>query len=262
LDVHPSDAEPTSAGAGGSIVGAIPARYGSTRLPGKVLLPIAGRPMIEHVWRRASQAEGLARVVVLTDDERIAEAAAGFGADVEMTPADCVSGTDRVAWAARGWRASAVVNIQGDEPLIEPAAIAALARHLRDNPDDPVATLASPAAAGDLENPDVVKVVLDSRGYALYFSRAPIPYPRGEGGGTARRHVGIYGYQRQALLRLAGLAPSPLERCESLEQLRALENGLAIRVLPIERGWWGVDTIEDLQTVDRFLLEQRREGAG
>ncbi len=260
--MHPSETEPASATNGGPIVGAIPARYGSTRLPGKALLPIAGRPMIEHVWRRASQAEGLERVVVLTDDQRIAEAATGFGAEVEMTPADCASGTDRVAWAARGWRAAAVVNIQGDEPLIEPAAIAALARHLRDNPGDPVATLASPAAAGDLENPDVVKVVLDSRGYALYFSRAPIPYPRGDGGAAPRRHVGIYGYQRAALLRLAGLPPTPLERRESLEQLRALENGIAIRVLPVARGWRGVDTIEDLETVDRFLLEQQQAGAG
>lgn len=260
--MHPAPVEPPSPGAADAIIGAIPARYGSTRLPGKVLLPIAGKPMIEHVWRRASEAEELERVVVLTDDERVAEAAAGFGAEVEMTPADCASGTDRVAWAARRWRAAAVVNIQGDEPLIEPAAIAALARHLRDAPDDPVATLAAPAAEGDLDNPEVVKVVVDARGYALYFSRAPIPYPRRADGARARRHVGIYGYQREALLRLAGLEPTPLERGESLEQLRALEHGIAIRVLDVERGWWGVDTIEDLQTVDRFLLEQLRAGTG
>ena len=225
-------------------------------------MPIAGRPMIEHVWRRASQAEGLERVVVLTDDQRIAEAAAKFGADCEMTPGDCASGTDRVAWAARSWQAAAVVNIQGDEPLIEPAAITALATHLRDHPRDPVATLAAPAADGDLENPDVVKVVVDSRGYALYFSRSPIPYPRGEGGAAPLCHIGIYGYQREALLRLAGLPPTPLERSESLEQLRALENGIPIRVLPVERTWWGVDTIEDLRAVDRFLLEQLRAGTG
>ena len=261
--MHPTETEPGQRRAdAGPVVGAIPARYGSTRLPGKVLLPIAGKPMIEHVWRRASRAEELERVVVLTDDERIAEAAAGFGAEVEMTPADCASGTDRVAWAARGWQAAAVVNIQGDEPLIEPAAIGALARHLRDHPGDAVATLAAPAAAGDLENPDVVKVVVDADGYALYFSRAPIPFPRNPGGAAAQRHVGIYGYQREALLRLAGMPPTPLERSESLEQLRALENGVPIRVLPIERAWWGVDTIEDLQTVDRFLLEQLQAGSG
>ena len=260
--MHPSEIEPELRPAAGPIVGAIPARYGSTRLPGKVLMSIAGKPMIEHVWRRASQADGLERVVVLTDDPRIADAAAAFGADCEMTPGECASGTDRVAWAARSWQAAAVVNIQGDEPLIEPAAITALAEHLRDHPRDQVATMAAPAADGDLENPDVVKVVVDSRGYALYFSRAPIPYPRGPGGATARRHVGIYGYQREALLRLAALEPTPLERSESLEQLRALENNIPIRVLPVERAWWGVDTIEDLQTVDRFLLEQLQAGSG
>ena len=125
-----------------------------------------------------------------------------------------------------------------------------------------MATLAAPAEEGDLDNPDVVKVVTDARGYALYFSRAPIPYPRGEGGAAARRHVGIYGYQREALLRLAGLPPTPLERSESLEQLRALENGIGIRVLPVERAWWGVDTIEDLQAVDRFLLDRPQAGSG
>ena len=260
--MHPSDSEPGRRTTRGAIIGAIPARYGSTRLPGKVLMKIAGRPMLEHVWRRASQAAELERVVVLTDDERIAEAAAAFGAACEMTPEDCASGTDRVAWAARGWRAAAVVNIQGDEPLIEPAAIDALAAHLRDHPSDPVATLAAPAAEGDLDNPDVVKVVTDASGRALYFSRAPIPYPRGTGGAAPRRHVGIYGYQREALLRLAELPPTPLELSESLEQLRALENGIPIRVLSVARGWWGVDTIEDLQTVDRFLLEQRQAGTG
>ena len=262
LDVHPPEAEPESRPAAATIIGAIPARYGSTRLPGKVLMPIAGRPMIEHVWRRASRAAGLERVVVLTDDRRIAEAAAGFGADCEMTPDDCASGTDRVAWAARSWQAAAVINIQGDEPLIEPAAIAALAEHLRAHPQDPVATLAAPAGPGDLENPDVVKVVVDARGYALYFSRAPIPYPRGAGGAAPRCHVGIYGYQREALLRLAALPPTPLERSESLEQLRALENGIPIRVLPVERGWSGVDTIEDLQAADRLVLERNRAGTG
>ena len=260
--MHPTETESPPPAAAATIVAAIPARYGSTRLPGKLLMPIAGKPMIEHVWRRASRAEGLERVVILTDDERIAEAAALFGGDCEMTPADCASGTDRVAWAARSWRAEAVINIRGDEPLIEPAAITALARHLSAHPDDPVATLAAPSAEGDRESPDVVKVVVDARGYALYFSRAPIPYPRGTGGARPMSHVGIYGYQREALLRLAALAPTPLELSESLEQLRALENGIAIRVLPVERGWWGVDTIEDLEAADRLVLERVRAGTG
>lgn len=237
-------------------MGAIPARYGSTRLPGKPLLPIAGRPMIEHVYTRVAQARGLDRVVVLTDDERIARVVEGFGGEWEMTPADCASGTDRIAWAARGWKASAVINIQGDEPLIDPDEISAIAGHLAAHPDDPVVTLASPATEEEMANPNAVKVVLARDGAALYFSRSAIPYPRQEGGAAPLKHVGIYGYQRAALLRLAGLAPTPLERSESLEQLRALENGIAIRVLIVGRGSLGVDTAEDLARVEKALTER------
>jgi 3-deoxy-manno-octulosonate cytidylyltransferase (CMP-KDO synthetase) len=234
-------------------VGAIPARYGSSRLPGKPLLPIAGRPMIEHVYRRVAEARGLDRVVVLTDDERIAEAVEAFGGAWEMTPADCASGTDRIAHAARAWEAAAVVNVQGDEPLIDPGAVSRLAEHLKAHPEDPMVTLAAPAEPGDAGNPNAVKVVLDREGYALYFSRSPIPYPRQEGGAAPLKHLGIYGYRREALLRLAGLAPSPLERSESLEQLRALENGIRIRVLRVERASPGVDTREDAERVERLL---------
>ncbi|HEX4494398.1 MAG TPA: 3-deoxy-manno-octulosonate cytidylyltransferase [Thermoanaerobaculia bacterium] len=237
-------------------MGAIPARYGSTRLPGKPLLPIAGKPMIEHVYARVAQARGLDRVVVLTDDERIARVVEGFGGEWEMTPADCASGTDRIAWAARGWKAGAVINIQGDEPLIDPDEISAIAGHLAAHPDDPVVTLASPATAEEMANPNAVKVVLARDGAALYFSRSAIPYPRQEGGAAPLKHVGIYGYQRAALLRLAGLAPTPLERSESLEQLRALENGIAIRVLIVGRGSLGVDTAEDLARVEKALTER------
>jgi 3-deoxy-manno-octulosonate cytidylyltransferase (CMP-KDO synthetase) len=255
--VHPSGVpEPNSPR---SIVGAIPARYGSSRLPGKPLLPLAGRPMIEHVYARASQARGLDRVVVLTDDERIARAVEAFGGHCEMTPADCASGTDRIAAAVRaGGRladAAAVVNIQGDEPLIDPEAVSRIALHLRDHPGDPVVTLAAAAQPEEMGNPNAVKVVLDLAGYALYFSRAGIPWPRQEGGFRPLKHLGIYGYQRAALLRLAGLPPTPLERSESLEQLRALENGIAIRVLLAERGSPGVDTREDLERVERLLGE-------
>ncbi len=237
-------------------MGAIPARYGSTRLPGKPLLPIAGRPMIEHVYTRVARARGLDRVVVLTDDERIAEAVQRFGGECEMTPADCASGTDRIAWAARRWDASAVINIQGDEPLIDPEEISRIAEHLAGHPQDPVVTLATPAAPEELGNPNAVKVVLARDGAALYFSRAPIPYPRNEGGFAPLKHLGIYGYQRDALLRLAALPPSPLERGESLEQLRALENGMGIRVLIVERASIGVDTAEDLERVERILTER------
>ncbi len=212
--------------------------------------------MIEHVYERAQRAEGLAGVVVLTDDERVAEAVEGFGGTVEMTPADCASGTDRIAWAARNWRAQAVVNIQGDEPMIEPEAIARVARHLAAHPDDAMVTLAAPASDEDLANPNAVKVVTGLDGRALYFSRAPIPFRRdgAVGAARARRHIGIYGYQRETLLRLATLEPTPLERVESLEQLRALENGVEIRVLEIESGWPGVDTMDDLETVEALLV--------
>ena len=237
-------------------MGAIPARYGSTRLPGKPLLPIAGRPMIEHVYTRVAQARGLDRVVVLTDDERIARAVEAFGGEWEMTPADCASGTDRIAWAARHWNAAAVINIQGDEPLIDPEEVSRIAEHLAANPEDPVVTLATPAAPEEMANPNAVKVVLARDGSALYFSRSAIPYPRGDGGAAPLKHVGIYGYQRDALLRLAGLAPAPLERSESLEQLRALENGIPIRVLIVDRASIGVDTAEDLERVEKILTER------
>lgn len=237
-------------------MGAIPARYGSTRLPGKPLLPIAGRPMIEHVYSRVASARGLDRVVVLTDDERIARAVESFGGEVEMTPADCASGTDRIAWAARRWDARAVINIQGDEPLIDPEEISRIAGHLAAHPQDPVVTLATPASPEEMGNPNAVKVVLALDGAALYFSRAPIPYPRNEGGFAPLKHLGIYGYQREALLRLAALPPSPLERGESLEQLRALENGMGIRVLIVDRASIGVDTAEDLARVEKILMER------
>jgi 3-deoxy-manno-octulosonate cytidylyltransferase (CMP-KDO synthetase) len=245
-----------------SIVGAIPARYGSTRLPGKPLLPIAGRPMIEHVYRRVEKARGLSRVVVLTDDERIARVVADFGGEVEMTPADCASGTDRIAHAARGWpAATGVVNIQGDEPLIDPEAVSAIAEHLAAHPGDPMVTLATPLAAGDghdLASPHVVKVVVGRSGHALYFSRCAIPYARQEGGATPLRHLGIYGYQRAALLELAALPPTPLERSEALEQLRALEHGIAIRVLTAGGSPPGVDTREDLERIERLLAPEVR----
>ncbi len=241
-----------------AIIGAIPARYASVRLPGKPLRMLAGRPLIEHVYRRSREAPSLSRVVVLTDDERVAAAVAGFGGECEMTPADCASGTDRIAYAARDWEASAIVNIQGDEPLIDPAAIETVARRLRQDPAESMVTLAAPISDQDFADPNVVKVVRDRRGYALYFSRAAIPYPRREGSAErsfANRlaHVGIYGYRKDVLLRLAELEPTPLERSESLEQLRALENGIPIRVLEVASSEPGVDTPEDLARAEAVL---------
>ena len=243
------------------IVGAIPARYGSQRLPGKALHPLAGKPMVEHVYRRAARARGLDRVVILTDDERIARAVEFFGGEVEMTPAECASGTDRIAWAARNWDCSAVINIQGDEPLIDPEGIGRVASHLRSHPDDPIVTLAADALPGDLDSPSVVKVVLDREGYALYFSRAPIPFPRLPGGASPLRHLGIYGYQKTALLELAALPQTPLEKSESLEQLRALENRLSIKVLTGAKPSWGVDTPEDAAEVDARIRQEMAEAA-
>ncbi len=251
--MHPSSTPATT------VIGAIPARYGSTRMVGKPLRPLAGRPLIEYVYERASRASSLSRVVVLTDDERIAAAVDAFGGDAEMTPVECASGTDRIAWAARRWEEGAVVNIQGDEPLIDPEAIDRIARHLIEAPDDPMVTLAAPAAADEAADPNVVKVVTDAGGKALYFSRASIPYPRQPEQSRPLKHIGIYGYQRQALLRLAALEPSPLERAESLEQLRALENGIDIRVLTTSHSWLGVDTMEDLEKVEELLQKMKAD---
>lgn len=272
--VHPSatlpapapTAAPAEIARATGVVAAIPARWGSTRLPGKPLRLLAGRPLIEHVVRRAEAASGLDGVVVLTDDERVAAAVEAFGGRCQLTPADCASGTDRIAWAARGWRAAAVVNVQGDEPLIDPEAIGRVARHLTARPGDPIVTCAAPATAEELADPNAVKVVLGAGGQALYFSRAAIPYPRrppgdrpaGAGSAAARplKHLGIYGYQRRALLALAALAPTPLETAEALEQLRALEHGIPIRVLEVERAAPGVDTAEDLARVEALLAEE------
>lgn len=255
--MHPyetSDSRPP--GEGRVVVAAIPARLASTRLPEKPLAMLCGKPMIEHVYRRVAQAEGLGRVVVLTDDRKIADVVCDFGGECEMTPETCASGSDRIAWAARSWPGvDAVVNVQGDEPLIDPGTVTLLVRHLSEYPDDPIATLAAPADEQAFENPEVVKVVTDARGYALYFSRAAIPFRRRQAV-QPLHHVGIYGYQRSALLELAALPQSPLEETESLEQLRALENGLSIRVLKVSAAPPSVDTEEDLAAVEARMREE------
>ncbi len=210
---------------------------------------IGDRPMIERVYEQVKRARGLDRVVVLTDDERIFDAVRNFGGEAEMTPANCPSGTDRIAFAARAWTADGVVNIQGDEPLIDPGAIEAIADHLRQAADASVVTLAAPARQEELDDPNAVKVVRDRAGNALYFSRARIPHHRDPDAVTAPtvlKHLGIYGYRRDTLLRLAALEPTPLERSEALEQLRALENGIPIHVLTATDAEPGVDTAEDL----------------
>ncbi|MEK6711608.1 MAG: 3-deoxy-manno-octulosonate cytidylyltransferase [Nitrospinota bacterium] len=242
----------------------IPARWASARFPGKPLALLAGRPMIEHVYRRALRAKTVSRVVVATDDERVARAVRAFGGEARMTLPSHPSGTDRVAEVARGEGAQVVVNVQGDEPLLGPEDIdAAVQPLLGVNPPE-MSTLAVPLAGPeDFLDPNVVKVVVGKAGDALYFSRAPIPHPRGPlGAGPASapglrgswaglrprplKHLGFYAYRREYLLRLASLPPTPLELAERLEQLRALEDGARIRVVVIGRDSVGVDVPGDL----------------
>jgi len=236
----------------------IPARYGSTRLPGKPLARIDGRPLIWYVWEKATRARTVRRVVVATDDERIASAVRGFGGEALLTSPDCASGTDRVAEAARGLSEEIVVNLQGDEPMMDPSVIDAVAGPLA---ADPALLMTTAAVVLDdpaqYESPQVVKVVVDARGDALYFSRAPVPRYRDTPRGPYRKHLGIYGYRRDFLLRLGDLPPSPLERAEKLEQLRVLENGFRIRVVDVEHDPVGVDTPEDLEAVRERLCGRR-----
>ncbi len=264
MSAHPASAvraqptEPVSRSPAPRIVAAIPARYGSQRLPGKALREIAGKPLIQHVFERVSRARGLSRVVVLTDDERIADVVRSLGGDVEMTPPECQSGTDRIAWAARSWKDAAecaVINIQGDEPLIAIDGIERVARHLATHPDDEMVTLSTALEPDEVDDPARVKVVTDRAGFALYFSRSRVPYPLHPGFSSAKLHVGLYGYRADVLMRLASLEQSPLERTESLEQLRALENGIRIRVLETDHRAFGVDTEADLAKAEAMLTE-------
>jgi 3-deoxy-manno-octulosonate cytidylyltransferase (CMP-KDO synthetase) len=249
----------------------IPARFASTRLPGKVLAPVGGRPMIEHVHRLAVLS-GAHEVVVATDDERVRAVCSAFGAAVELTSPDHPSGTDRIAEVARlrHWDDdSIVVNVQADEPLLPPALIDQAAALLAGDPAADLATLCTPITAiDDYLDPDVVKVVTRADGRALYFSRAPIPWNRdGAVAGLAsqqdwqgsRRHIGIYAYRIGALRRLAASGPTPLEQIERLEQLRALQSGLAIAVAEaIEAPGPGVDNAADLAKVERLFATARR----
>ncbi|MBZ5631891.1 MAG: 3-deoxy-manno-octulosonate cytidylyltransferase [Acidobacteriia bacterium] len=234
------------------ILGVIPARYSSSRFPGKALISIAGKTMLQHVWERTCQARYLTDVVIATDDERIRAAAEDFRARVVMTRADHASGTDRVAEAASASQAQIIVNVQGDEPMIDPAAIDAAILGLLD--DDmgavPMGTIKKRIErATDIQDPNVVKVVTDGQGNALYFSRSPIPYARDGEQPVYFKHIGLYVYRRDFLLSYPDLPVGPLERAERLEQLRALENGFKIRVVETEYESLGVDTPEDWKQV-------------
>jgi len=249
-----------------AIVAIIPARFGSTRLPGKPLSDIHGKTMIERVWERARAASLPERVLVATDDERIAAAVRRFGGEAVMTSSAHATGTDRLAEAAGALDADIVVNVQGDEPMLDPAGIDAAVRPLVEDPQLPVGTLSLPLVDVDeMLSPSVVKVVTDAAGDALYFSRSPIPHVRTGGGtreaaaaalarGLARKHVGLYAFRRAALLRFAGWPRAPLEEAEGLEQLRALHHGMRIRVVAMEgAAGVAVDTAEDLERVRALL---------
>lgn len=235
------------------VLGVIPARLASTRFPAKALAPLDGKPILQHVWERASQARYLRNLLIATDDDTIATVARKFGAQVRMTSPDHPSGTDRVAEAASAYSHPVVVNIQGDEPLIDPAAIDAAVLALLENDDALMGTLAKRIHdAAEITNPNVVKVVMGLDGRALYFSRSPIPYDRG-GGAVYYKHIGLYTYRREFLLDYPQLPVGPLEQVEKLEQLRALENGYRIQVAETEYESLGVDTPEDLAKVEQLF---------
>jgi 3-deoxy-manno-octulosonate cytidylyltransferase (CMP-KDO synthetase) len=240
----------------------IPTRYASTRFPGKPLADLNGKPMIQWVCEGAARCSLVDKVLVATDDTRIADAVAAFGGTPVMTRADHPTGTDRLAEVAAGLDSELIVNVQGDEPLIDPAMIEAAVRPLLADPTIPMGTLKTPLTSlEEFHNPNVVKVVTDRRGFALYFSRAPIPHPRDFNDALETRwrelatakHVGLYVYRRDFLLAFPTLAPTPLEEQEKLEQLRALEHGHRIFVAETAMGTQGVDTPEDLERVRRLL---------
>jgi len=238
------------------ILGVIPARFASTRFPGKVLAQISSKTMLQHVYERCAQARYLTSTTIATDDDRVYSVAKGFGARVRMTRSDHRSGSDRVAEVASAETAEMVVNIQGDEPLIDPAAIDAAILPLVHDSEIVMGTLKKRIEdAREITDPNVVKVVTDRRGDAIYFSRCPIPYAGKTcvPGSSYFKHVGLYVYRRDFLLQYSALPVGPLEQAERLEQLRALENGYRIRVVETEYESLGVDTPEDLERVSRLF---------
>lgn len=241
------------------VLAVIPARYGSTRFPGKMIVPLGDKPLVYHTCERAFEAELVSEVVVATDDQRVVDALADYDVNVVMTRLDHASGTDRVAEVAEKSSAEIIVNIQGDEPLINPRTIDDAIRSVLDQPDVSMGTvrklLTDPA---DIENPNNVKVVCDERGRALYFSRYPIPFIRDEAdrqsaSRTHWHHYGLYVYRRDFLLKYSSLPQTPLEQLEKLEQLRVLENGFPIAVVETEHECLGVDTPKDLKRVEAML---------
>jgi 3-deoxy-manno-octulosonate cytidylyltransferase (CMP-KDO synthetase) len=240
-------------------IGIIPARWNSTRFPGKPLHLIAGKPLLSMAWEQSRLAKKLDSVIIATDDMRIAEAAFDWGAEVALTSAKHRSGTDRVAEVARKAKDFAYIfNIQGDEPLVDPRLIDKLVEKLRSDPKTGIVTAAHRfESVTEAPSPHQVKVVVDRKGRALYFSRAAIPFPRSFSRIKYLRHQGIYGFRRDVLLQLVKWKPTPLERAESLEQLRALENGVKIHVLVTAKGSPGVDTLQDATALEQKLARAK-----
>jgi 3-deoxy-manno-octulosonate cytidylyltransferase (CMP-KDO synthetase) len=241
------------------IIGVIPARFASTRFPGKPLAAILGRPMIQWVYERALQVPGLERVVVATDDERIAAAVKGFGGEAVMTSGQCASGSDRVWEAVRDMACDIVVNLQGDEPTLDPASVEALLDLMGADPDLELGTLVAPLTLReDFQDPNVVKVALGSAGRCLYFSRSPVPYLRDRAFEAVPiwRHVGIYAFRKKLLEVFAGWPRGTLEAAESLEQLRALERGVLIKAAAVDWPGCAVDRPEDVAAAEAHLIAQ------
>jgi len=241
------------------VIGVIPARYHSTRLEGKPLADIHGRPMIQWVYENVKRARNLNDLRVATDDARIFEAVERFGGKAVLTSGDHTTGTDRIAEVVQNMDVEVVINIQGDEPFITPTMINEVAAPLLEDRDIPMSTLMHEIDEAEFRNPNTVKVVTDALGFALYFSRSPIPYPRNRGEQRALGHIGIYGYRRDFLLKLTEMSPTPLEKTESLEQLRVIENGFRIKVVETTAADYipiSVDTGEDLDRA-RMLLADR-----
>jgi 3-deoxy-manno-octulosonate cytidylyltransferase (CMP-KDO synthetase) len=241
----------------GKVVVVIPARYGSTRLPGKPLVSLNGQSMIQRVYERAKLAQRIHQVIVATDDDRIVQAVTSFGGEARMTRTDHRTGTERVAEVAAHVDGEIFVNVQGDEPLLDPAAVDTAVAALREEPEAEVATVATPIKIpADIMDPNIVKVVLDFDDNALYFSRAPIPWVRDTGSTIQVRHLkhlGLYAFQRAALLEYPTLPQGELERIEQLEQLRWLENGAKIRVAEVAHDAVSVDVPEDIARVEKLL---------
>lgn len=237
------------------VIGVIPARYASSRFEGKALALLGGRPVVQHVYERARQARKLDEVFIATDDARIADAVADFGGQSVMTSSEHDSGTDRIAEAVGELDVDVVVNIQGDEPFISPRAIDQTVEPFESEPDLEMTTLMLPITEESaLRDPNVVKVVVDGQGYALYFSRSLIPHPRRQARRSARQHIGLYAYRKDFLLQFAKLPSGELEQTEALEQLRALENGHRIRVIEAEDySGVSIDTPEDLRQAQSLL---------